>query len=216
MTKQNFRNCCKFIEKVKLKYHIDISIQTLCYDTWNLAQVPSISLEYCWRPPVVNLIDWTLYGNAHTCLYKVSQLTMTVHIREVEGTAWKAQTGLCWDTNLGKLQKNIYKFFHKIWFPIVPYLFQLSMFARIYRIWPVKVYYGVHDAMYPNNVPMAFGRKKGPQHHIIFTILNSGDQVIFGIGIFLFMSNTWVLLAKKLNVSFIWPYCRTRFQSKFQ
>ena len=37
-----------FIEKEKLKCHIDISIQTLCYDTWNLAQVPPISLDHVW------------------------------------------------------------------------------------------------------------------------------------------------------------------------
>ena len=40
-------------------------------------------LEMClqldWSPPVVNAIDWTWFGNAHTCLYKVPQLT--VHVR---------------------------------------------------------------------------------------------------------------------------------------
>ncbi len=47
--KQNFRNVCKFIKKKKnLKYHIYISIQTLCKNTWNLAQVPPISLDHCW------------------------------------------------------------------------------------------------------------------------------------------------------------------------
>uniref|UniRef100_A0AAZ3P7K7 Sleeping Beauty transposase HTH domain-containing protein n=1 Tax=Oncorhynchus tshawytscha TaxID=74940 RepID=A0AAZ3P7K7_ONCTS len=30
-------------------------------------------------PPVLNSIDWTLFGKANTCLYKVQQLT--VHVR---------------------------------------------------------------------------------------------------------------------------------------
>ncbi len=46
--KQNFKNVCKFIKKKKLKYHIYISIQTLCNNTWNLDQVPPISLDHCW------------------------------------------------------------------------------------------------------------------------------------------------------------------------
>ena len=37
--KLNFRNIRKFIKKEKLTYHIDISIQTLCDDTWNLAHI---------------------------------------------------------------------------------------------------------------------------------------------------------------------------------
>ena len=36
-------------------------------------------LQLDWSPPVVNSIDWTRYGKAHTCLYKVPQLT--VHVR---------------------------------------------------------------------------------------------------------------------------------------
>ena len=50
-------------QKSKLKYHTDISIQTLYYDTWNLAQVSHISLEMFlhldWSPPLGNSIDWT-------------------------------------------------------------------------------------------------------------------------------------------------------------
>jgi hypothetical protein len=38
-------------------------------------------LQLDWSPPVVNSIDWTrlVFGMAHTCLYKVPQLT--VHVR---------------------------------------------------------------------------------------------------------------------------------------
>ena len=41
---------------------------------------PSILLEMFlqldWSPSVVNSIDWTLFGKAHTCLYKVPQVTV--------------------------------------------------------------------------------------------------------------------------------------------
>ena len=36
-------------------------------------------LQLNWSSPVVNSIDWKLFGKAHTCLYKVPQLT--VHVR---------------------------------------------------------------------------------------------------------------------------------------
>ena len=36
-------------------------------------------LQLDWSPPVVNSIDWTWFGKAHTCLYKVPQLT--VHVK---------------------------------------------------------------------------------------------------------------------------------------
>ena len=36
-------------------------------------------LQLNWSPPVVNSVDWTWFGKAHTCLYKVPQLT--VHVR---------------------------------------------------------------------------------------------------------------------------------------
>ena len=36
-------------------------------------------LQLDWSPPVVNSIDWTWFGKAHTCLYTVPQLT--VHVR---------------------------------------------------------------------------------------------------------------------------------------
>lgn len=40
--KQNDRNFCQFIKEEKLKYHFDISSQTLYYDT----QIPPISLDH--------------------------------------------------------------------------------------------------------------------------------------------------------------------------
>ena len=35
-------------------------------------------LKLDWSPPVVNSIDWTWFGKAQTCLYKVPQLTLHV------------------------------------------------------------------------------------------------------------------------------------------
>ena len=35
-----------------------------------------IFLKLDWSPHVVNSIDWTSFGKAHTCLCKVPQLTM--------------------------------------------------------------------------------------------------------------------------------------------
>jgi hypothetical protein len=34
-----------------------------------------------WSPPVVNSIDWTWFGKAHTYPYKVSQLTVHVRVK---------------------------------------------------------------------------------------------------------------------------------------
>ena len=36
-------------------------------------------LQLDWSPPLVNSINWIWFGKAHTCLYKVPQLT--VHVR---------------------------------------------------------------------------------------------------------------------------------------
>ena len=48
MTKQKqvFRNFSKSIKNVKQKYLIYISIQTLCYETWNWAQVHPVSIDH--------------------------------------------------------------------------------------------------------------------------------------------------------------------------
>ena len=63
-------------------------------------------LQLVWSPPVVNSSDWTWFGKAHTCRYKVSQLT--VHVR-AKTKPWgrrncplRSETGLCWGTDLGK------------------------------------------------------------------------------------------------------------------
>ena len=45
--KQDFWHFCKYIKKEKLKYHIDIGIQTLSYDTWNSASHMSWSYLTC-------------------------------------------------------------------------------------------------------------------------------------------------------------------------
>ena len=44
--KQVFRHFCKFIKKHK--YHIYITIQTLCYETLNWAQVNLVSIDHPW------------------------------------------------------------------------------------------------------------------------------------------------------------------------
>ena len=68
-------------------------------------------LHLDWSPPVVNSIDWTWFGKAHTCLYKVSQLTM--HIRaKTKPWGWRnclqssERSGLCRGTDLGKATKR--------------------------------------------------------------------------------------------------------------
>ncbi len=62
------------------------SIHSLCLDTQNWAPgtlFPLIMLEIFlqldWSPPVVNSVDWSWFGKAHTCLYKVPQSIM--HVR---------------------------------------------------------------------------------------------------------------------------------------
>ncbi len=35
-------------------------------------------LQLDWSPPVVNSVDWTWFGKAHTCLYNVPQLIVLV------------------------------------------------------------------------------------------------------------------------------------------
>ena len=59
------------------------------------------------------------------------------------------------------------------------------------------IFHGVHDAMYPNKVPMAFGEKNICTTWQNLYLHHTYMQVIFGIGI-LFMSNpTWVLVWMK-------------------
>jgi hypothetical protein len=38
-------------------------------------------LQLDWSPPVVNSIDWTRFGKANSCLYKVPQLTVHVRVK---------------------------------------------------------------------------------------------------------------------------------------
>ena len=73
---------------------------------------------------------------------------------------------------------------------------------------PGTVLDGVHDTMYPNKVPRAFGSKTASQHHRSTTILHSGDYVIliFCMTMALFMPNPpLVFVAKKLYFSIIRP-----------
>ncbi len=129
--KQNFRNVCKFLKKKdNLKYHIYISIQTLCKNTWNLAQVPPISLDHCWDVSTpclestcgkVNWLDMIWKGthlsikercdNAYQS--ETMHINMTMHIR-AKTTPWRqrnclqsSETGLYRGTYLGKATKTI-------------------------------------------------------------------------------------------------------------
>ena len=78
--KQVFRNVCTSLKIKKQKYLIYISIQTLCYEARNWAWSSlEMFLQLDRSSPVINSIDWTWFGKAHTCLYKVPQLT--VHVR---------------------------------------------------------------------------------------------------------------------------------------
>ena len=74
--KQVFQNVCIFITNKKQKYLSYISIQTLYYETRRCILFPLIILEMFLQLDLVNSIDWKLFGKAHTCLYKVPQLTV--------------------------------------------------------------------------------------------------------------------------------------------
>ena len=72
--------------KTEITYLHTLSIQTLCYESrieLSCILFPLIILEMFlqldWSPLVVNSIDWTWFGKAHTCSYKVPQLT--AHVR---------------------------------------------------------------------------------------------------------------------------------------
>ena len=65
-------------------------------------------LQLNWSSPVVNSVDWTWFGKAHTCLYKVPQLT--VHVRaqtkhEVKGIVCRQD---CLEEQIwGRVHKNV-------------------------------------------------------------------------------------------------------------
>jgi hypothetical protein len=82
-----FANFCKCIQNKKQKYLIFISIQTLCFETRNWAQVHPVSIDYPWEVSTTWLesncgkLNWLgmIWKGTHTCLYKGPQLT--VHVR---------------------------------------------------------------------------------------------------------------------------------------
>lgn len=69
-----------------------------------------VFLQLDLSPPVVNSMDWTWFGKAHTCLYKVSQLTVLIRATtEPWGQRTcqqSSETGYCWGTDLGKATKK--------------------------------------------------------------------------------------------------------------
>ena len=76
-------------------------------------------LQLDWSPPVVNSVDWTWFGKAHTCLYKVPQLT--VHVR-AQTKPWSprnclrtSKTGLYRGTDLGKGTKKCLQHWRSQW-----------------------------------------------------------------------------------------------------
>lgn len=70
-----------------------------------------ISLHLDWRAPVINRIDWTWFGKKHTCLHKVSQLT--IHIRaKTKPSGWRnclqgSETGWCQEKALWKAKLRL-------------------------------------------------------------------------------------------------------------
>ena len=101
--------------KQKLKYHIDISIQTLCYDVLNLAQVPRISLDYLcdvstsWLESTCGKFNWLdmIWWDTHDCLRSHSwQFRSEQNPRhEVEGTARRAQWQDCAEAQTGRVAR---------------------------------------------------------------------------------------------------------------
>ena len=67
-------------------------------------------LQLNWSPPVVNSVDWTYFGKAHTCPYKLPQLT--VHVRaqtkhEVKGIVCRPPRQDCLEEQIwGRVQKK--------------------------------------------------------------------------------------------------------------
>ncbi len=115
--KQNFRNVCKFIKKKKMKYHIYISIQTLCNITWNLAQVPPISLDHCWDVSTHWLESICGKLNWLDMIWKGTHFSITPHSwqrisewkpsHEVKRTACRAQRQDCIEEKIWvRLQKK--------------------------------------------------------------------------------------------------------------
>ncbi len=104
------------LKRKKLKYHIYIRIQTLCNNTWNLAQVPPISLDHCrdvstpWLESTCGKLNWL------DMIWKSTDLSIKCPIHkctseqkpshEVKGTACRAQRQDCIEAQIwGRLQK---------------------------------------------------------------------------------------------------------------
>ena len=117
MTKQKqvFSIFCKRIKNKKQKhliYHqvfrpfamrLEIELRCILFPLIIL----EMFLQLDWSPSVVNSIDWTWFGKAHTCLYKVPQLT--VHVREkrleVEGIVRRAPRQDCAGVASGQISE---------------------------------------------------------------------------------------------------------------
>ncbi len=116
--KQNFRNVCKFIKKKKLKYHVYISIQTLCNKTWNFTLVPQIYLDHCWEVSIpwvestyskLNWLDMIWKGThlSKKGLTSWQCISEQKTSHEVKGTACRAQRQDCFEAQIwGRLQKD--------------------------------------------------------------------------------------------------------------
>ena len=67
-------------------------------------------LQLDWSQPVLHSIDWRWFGKAHTCPYKVPQLTMHARAKtkpwDWRNCPYSSETGLCRGTGLGKSTKT--------------------------------------------------------------------------------------------------------------
>lgn len=100
--------------------HVSVSIHTSL--AWNskieLRCIPLIILQMFlqphWTPSVANSVDWTWFGKAHACLYKVPQLAVRVRAqsrREVEGIVCRSPRHVCLEAQIGgRVQKPVCSF----------------------------------------------------------------------------------------------------------
>ncbi len=107
-------NLCKFIKNKKRERKITCTEFTAFAMTLKIKLrcilFPLIILEMIlqldWSPPVVNSVDWTWFGKAHTCLYKVPQLAVHVSAQtkpwSPRNCLYTSKTGLYRGTDLGK------------------------------------------------------------------------------------------------------------------
>ena len=86
-----------------------LEIQLRCFPFLLILIILQMFLHLDWSPSVVNAIDWTRFGKAHTPVRSHSwqRISEQKPSREVEGTACRAQAQDCVEAQIwGRLQKN--------------------------------------------------------------------------------------------------------------